>query len=211
MAIALANNSSVLDTAGHTETIGELTLQGGTVQTGAGQLKVAKVTSLAAALPLAATITGNLVQTSAGFQDWLVEHTPGATNDLVLAATFTTPSLATPLKLGDGTLLVTGDFQANSIFIQEGTVLFNDISSTAARLTGGTLGGTGAVGTLLSFASGGVISPGASPGTFSSSNVTWKGYPFVKRLPAGRRWLVSHRALPRFRWTMSWIWPPFRR
>src|SRR5439155_13984439 len=143
--------------------------------TGTGLLRFSNVTSLAASAPVSAVLTGNVSQISAGFQDWLVEHTPGVTNDLILAASLTTPSLATPLKLGDGTLVVNGDFQASNLYIQEGTLLFNDVATTAVRLTGGTLGGTGTVGSLASFPSGGVVAPGASTGILTSSNAIWNG------------------------------------
>jgi len=76
-------------------------------------------------------------------------------------------------KTSAGILVVNGNnTYTGATTISAGMVLVNGSqSSSAVGLNGGTLGGTGTVGTITSTSSGGTVSPGSGPGIVNSSNV----------------------------------------
>ena len=97
------NVGAVFDLNGHDETIANLTLTGGTVNTGSGTLTLSgNVTTNAASS--SATINGNLNLTGATPQ--LSVNKGTAVNDLVIAASISASSLT---KLGLGTLALSGN------------------------------------------------------------------------------------------------------
>src|SRR5205823_65029 len=76
-------------------------------------------------------------------------------------------------KAGSGTLTIAGDNTFNgTTFITAGTLLVNGSQpNSPISLSGGILGGTGNVSVIS--ASAGTVSPGASPGILTSSNVSF--------------------------------------
>src|SRR5205085_1269074 len=70
------------------------------------------------------------------------------------------------IKSNSGTLTLSGDNSYDgTTVVGAGIVLVHGVQgSSALSLSGGTLGGTGTVGTITSTSSGGTVSPGASPG-----------------------------------------------
>jgi fibronectin-binding autotransporter adhesin len=76
-------------------------------------------------------------------------------------------------KISAGTLVLNGNnTYSGTTTVSAGTVLVNGSqSSSALSLNGGTLGGTGMVGTVTSTSSGGTVSPGSGPGILNTSNI----------------------------------------
>lgn len=82
-------------------------------------------------------------------------------------------------KTGAGTMVLTGNSSSFSgnVNVNGGTLQVNSSASLGGTTTvnsGGTLTGSGTVGTLT-IASGGTLSPGSSPGTIYAGSTTWAG------------------------------------
>ena len=82
-------------------------------------------------------------------------------------------------KTGSGTMTLTGNSASlsGSVNVNGGTLRVNagaSVGGTTTVNSGGTLSGSGTLGTLV-IASGGTLSPGNSPGTISAGNTTWAG------------------------------------
>jgi autotransporter-associated beta strand protein len=106
-ASVVVNPGAVFDLNGHDETIANLTLTGGTVNTGTGTLTLSgTITSNPASSSSA--INGNLNLT--GATPRLTVNDGSAVNDLVIAAGISAGSLT---KLGLGTLVLSGDNSSN--------------------------------------------------------------------------------------------------
>jgi autotransporter-associated beta strand protein len=82
----------------------------------------------------------------------------------------------TVVKVGSGTWVLSGvNSYRGATLISNGTLLVHGVVSGAVTaVSGATLGGTGTVGNVT-INSGGTISPGASPGTLTVSNLTLAG------------------------------------
>jgi autotransporter-associated beta strand protein len=127
---------AALDLNGHDETIANLTLTGGTVNTGAGTLTLSgTVTSNAAGSP--AAINGKLNLTAAAPR--LTVNNGPAVNDLVISAGINAAGLT---KVGAGTLVLSGD---NSSYGGTTTVKAGvlDLAGSAAPGSGPVFAGPG--------------------------------------------------------------------
>jgi autotransporter-associated beta strand protein len=167
------NVGAVFDLNGHDEAIANLTLTGGTVNTGSGTLTLSgNVTTNAASS--SATINGNLNLTGATPQ--LSVNNGTAVNDLVIAASISASSLT---KLGLGTVALSGNNASYTGTTKVSSGIL-DVQNPAALGSGpvvaliGTtvqLDGTGlTVGNALTLGSTG----GATLGNLAGSN-TWSG------------------------------------
>jgi fibronectin-binding autotransporter adhesin len=167
------NVGAVFDLNGHDETLANLNLTGGTVNTGSGTLALSgNVTTNAA--NSSATINGNLNLTGATPQ--LSVNNGTAVNDLVIAASISASSLT---KLGLGTVALSGNNASYTGTTKVSSGIL-DVQNPAALGSGpvvaliGTtvqLDGTGlTVGNALTLGSTG----GATLGNLAGSN-TWSG------------------------------------
>jgi fibronectin-binding autotransporter adhesin len=102
-----------------------------------------------------------------------------ATIDVATSTTLTYGGIAAGsgglTKTSAGILVLNGsNTYSGTTTISAGTLLVNGSqSSSALSLNGGTLGGTGTVGTITSTSSGGTVSPGSGPGILNTSNINW--------------------------------------
>jgi autotransporter-associated beta strand protein len=130
------NAGAAFDLNGHDETIANLTLTGGTINTGTGTLTLSgNVTSNAASS--SATINGKLNLTGAAPR--LSVNNGIAVNDLVVAASISAGSLT---KLGPGTLVLSGNNSscAGTTTVSGGVL---DVANAAALGSGPVLALTG--------------------------------------------------------------------
>ncbi|MDC0936429.1 autotransporter-associated beta strand repeat-containing protein [Pirellulales bacterium] len=173
-------NRGQLDLNGFSETIRDLTFQGGfaghdNVRTGAGTLSVLGTVN---SLPAAATavIAGNLDIVS-GVQSFDVAE--GAANiDLDVAATIMTNSLT---KTGAGALrLSAANSYTGGTIVSQGTLLASNATGSATGSgmvivqNTGLLGGTGSVAGGVTVESGGAVAPGESAGTLTVDSIDFQ-------------------------------------
>lgn len=162
--------SGLLDLNGQSETVGPLTLTGGSITTGAGTLTLTgNVTTNAAAN--AATISGNLALGGATRTFTLADG--AAAEDLVLAAGVSGAAGAGLTKEGPGTLrLNAANTYAGPTTVTAGRLLINgtQAGSSVTVATGATLGGSGTVGAVTA---NGTLEPGDGPGILRAGNVTF--------------------------------------
>lgn len=175
LAVASLANGGVNSSIGaSTSAAGNLVFNGGTLRyTGTGAVTnraftinngrtatIDTATSLAFAGATGATTTGSLTKTGAGRLTLTGSNTyTGAT--LISGGQLTVESLGS-LNGTSGISLNGGDFEYNSA-----TTLTPSITFSGA---GGTLSGTGTIGSAVTVGTGAVLSPGNSPGTQSFTN-----------------------------------------
>jgi len=163
---------AAFDLNGHDETVADLTLTGGTVNTGAGTLTVSgTLTGTAASAP--SVINGEL-NLSGAVPTLKVANGP-AVNDLVIAAGVSAAGLT---KVGAGTLVLSGD---NSSYGGTTTVKAGvlDVASSAALGSGPVLAGGGTTlqldGDGLAFGNALTLSGGVATLKSLAGNNTWSG------------------------------------
>lgn len=157
-----------------TETLPNLTLSGGTVQGGGNQLILDALNVLASGPSTVAIFTP--VQ-AAGTTFTVNVEDGGSSPDLSFQNFLTGPTpSATLLKLGGGTLALSGVTTIPNLDLRNGTLLaLNDASTCAVGLNGGALSGVGPVGTITSGLPGGRVEPSSNSGTgiLISGSVSW--------------------------------------
>jgi len=157
-----------LNVAAATETIGALTLQGGNVTGTLGSLRLGGDVTYAGGAN-ASTISAELLL---GDARHVFDVRDGSeAYDLTVAAALTKGGIA---KTGEGTLVLAADSPGfDGATVSAGTLLVNaSVGGTVVRVDGGTLGGSGALGSgnaQVSIQPGGALSPGASIGTLTIS------------------------------------------
>lgn len=161
-------SSGTLELDNTTQTIGTLTMTGGSVTTGTGTLSITGnvVTNAHTGV---ATISGNLGLLSATRTFTLADGV--ANPDLSISAVITGTGGLT--KAGAGTLTLAGNNTYTGVTtVSAGTLLINGQQpNSQVSQTGGVLGGSGRHGNLNS--SGGTLDPGtATIGTLTGGNVT---------------------------------------
>jgi autotransporter-associated beta strand protein len=151
-------SSGLLNLNGNNHTLGTLTLDGGSVASGAGVIRLGG-NLVAGASATTASISGllNLNGQNLGIS---VGDGPLA-SDLVISAVINNGGVN---KLGAGTLELTGNnTYAGPTTVSSGRLLVNGTqASSTVTLNGGTLGGNGTIGPLS--ANIGAVSPGTSAG-----------------------------------------------
>src|SRR5207244_8499045 len=155
------------------------TINGGTLQIGAdNNLGTAPGTATAGQL----TFGGGTLATTATFtlnSNRGMAYSSTSTIDVASSTTLTYGGIAAGAggltKTSAGTLTLSGNnTYTGTTTVSAGTLLVNGSqSSSAVSLDGGTLGGTGTVGTITSTASGGSVAPGVGVGILASGNVNW--------------------------------------
>ena len=167
------NSSGLLDLNGKDNTIGSLTMDGGSVSTGGGLLTLnGNVTNTASTVATTSSISGKL--SLGGTNRIFNVHTNGNSIAMQIAAVVSDGGGAGLIKSGEGILSLTGtNTYAGNTVLSNGTLLVNGSQpGSAVTLNGGTLGGSGTVGTITSITSG-KVSPGANAGILTCSNVAW--------------------------------------
>jgi uncharacterized delta-60 repeat protein len=180
-AAVTVNDAGLLDLNDYADTIGKLTLGGGSVDTGLGMLTLGNHLWVTAA-DGAASISGRLNLGAANRT-----FTVAAGEELIVSAVIGGSRLLT--KAGAGTLdLREANTYTGGTAVTAGTLLVNNISGSATgtgavSLKGGTLGGNGHIGGRLVLANAPKVSPGMSPGLLSTASIslTW-GSDFVVQL-----------------------------
>lgn len=101
------NNDGLLDLNGFTDTIGDLTLMGGDITTGAaGSLHLSGTTLLPAFNTASTTITGNLVLAASGADNTFTVHNGDSASDLIIDGVIS--GSGGLIKAGAGTLEIGG-------------------------------------------------------------------------------------------------------
>ncbi|MBP7933465.1 MAG: cadherin-like beta sandwich domain-containing protein [Phycisphaerae bacterium] len=156
-----------LDLNGQSESIGTLTMDGGTVASGAGTLTLGGNVTVAGTTNATATVSGNL--NLGGATRTFTIANGGADVDCQIGAVTSNGGVT---KAGPGTLQLTGaNTYAGATTVNAGVLqVTGSIANSATTLTAGTFGGTGAAGTIT--ATGGSLAPGVSPGALACGTLT---------------------------------------
>lgn len=160
--------TGTLNMNGHSDTITGLSLDGATINTGAGILTV---DGNIGANDHASTINGNL-RISGASRVIQIEELPGVPVELTVNAVVTATAGGTLRQLGAGTVAFTASSPGFPPYeAAQGVVQFNGFTGAAVSVTGGTLAGTGGVGSFNAPA--GTVAPGTSPGTLAAGSFSF--------------------------------------
>lgn len=173
--MTLKGAGALFNTNGLAETIGNLSLTGGTVSTGGAILNFSgSLSTFAAATP--ATINGNLTSTNTGVRAWTIED-GAAADDLIVNGAVNGPGAYILVKTGDGRVNFAGNSNFPKLRLEFGTAAFNGTSAGVAVELGSfggnqaTLTGSGFTGVLTTpTVIGGILAPSGILTT--SGNVT---------------------------------------
>ena len=182
-----AGSGGLIKTSAGTLTLSGANTYGGATTISAGTLKLGVANSVPSGSAVTATGTFDL----AGFADTIGSLSGGGTvtDSSATAATLTAGGDNTSTnfsgaiqngsgsialtKSGTGTLTLGGtNTYSGTTTVSAGTLLVNGAQgSSNVSLNGGTLGGSGTIGTLTSTASGGTINPGTTTAIITSGNI----------------------------------------
>jgi len=124
--------------------------------------------------------TSDLTATGVGTKTLTLRGSTAGTGEISGAIVNSSPANVTSvLKTGSGTWTLSGqNTYTGSTSVSAGTLLINGTVSGSSAVTvasGATLGGSGTVGGSVGISSGGILSPGNSPGILSTGNLTLAG------------------------------------
>ena len=163
---------------------GKLTLTGANTYSGATTLTAGTLAlGSANAIGSSGTISfggGTLQSSASNTTDYSARFSNAANQQVKIDTNGQTVTLASNLtssggsftKLGAGTLTLSGsNTYSGATTVSAGTLLVNgSLTNSAVTVgTGGTLGGSGTLGALVAVQSGGVLSPGNSPGALAAA------------------------------------------
>ena len=192
-----AGSGGLTKTSAGTLLISGANTYSGATTIGAGTLKLGVANSVPSGSTVAVTGTFDL----AGFADTIGSLSGGGTVTSSAAGAITltaggdntSTSFSGVIQNGSGTVAFTKSgtgtqtFGGNNTYtstttVSAGALLVNGSqSSSAISLNGGTLGGSGTVGTVTSTASGGTVNPGTTTGILTTGNINWStGTPTFK-------------------------------
>ena len=130
IAITLNGAGAIFNLNGQAETIGNLVMTGGTVNTNGATLNFSgNITTFASAT--SATITGNITSTAGGLRAWAIED-GAAADDLVTTGTIAGPAGITIVKSGDGRVVFGGSSNFTKLRLDFGTASFTGTSAGVA-------------------------------------------------------------------------------
>ncbi len=155
------------------ETLPQLVLSSGTV-TGSGTLTIETDLTVGGNASTGSTIAPPLVIGNTAF-NLTVEQTPATTDLLLGGGVSSGVGAATLVRLGGGVAVFNGGSTVTNIDLRSGITVFPANSAASAiALNGGTVRGTGTVGSITSGLFGGTVDFGAvATGIFQSGAVAW--------------------------------------
>jgi autotransporter-associated beta strand protein len=157
---------------GFNETVPQLIAENASV-TGAGSTLTVDTLLGTAPISTATSTVACNVRASGASLTLSVVDAPVLDDLIVSGAISSVPAGATLRKTSGGRAVLSGANTIANLQIDTGSVMVNGASGAmAVQLNGGTLGGTGTVGTITS-TGGGSVAPGTSAGTLHSGALAW--------------------------------------